>query len=69
MDKIKKDELNKPLTIISSIIPPIGFILYFFYKKNYPNKAKKALFSGLIGIPIGLIMGKYVIPFIGELTF
>lgn len=65
----QKDELSKPLTIISSIIPPIGFILYFFYKKAFPNKAKKALFSGLIGIPIGIIMGKYVMPFIGELIF
>lgn len=64
-----KDELNKPLTIISSIIPPVGFILYFVFRKKYPNKAKKALFSGLIGIPIGFVMGKYVMPFLGNLMF
>ena len=63
------DELSKPLTIISSIIPPIGFILFFKYKKEFPNKAKKALVSGLIGIPIGFVMGQYVIPFLGNLIF
>jgi len=63
------DELSKPLTIISSIIPPIGFILYYKYKKEFPNKAKKALVSGLIGIPIGFAMGQYVIPFLRNLIF
>jgi len=63
------DELSKPLTIISSVIPPIGFILYFKYKKEFPNKAKKALGSGLIGVPIGFVMGKYVMPFLKNLLF
>jgi len=65
----QKDELSKPITIISSIIPPIGFIFYFFYIKKFPNKAKKALFSGLIGIPIGFVMGQYVIPSLRNLIF
>ncbi len=63
------DKLSKPLTIISSIIPPIGFILYFKYKKEFPNKAKKAFGSGLIGIPIGFVMGQYVMPFLKNLLF
>ena len=63
------DELSKPLTILSSIIPPIGFILYFKYKNEFPNKAKKALGSGLIGIPIGFVMGQYVMPFLKNLLF
>ena len=63
------DELSRPLKIISSIIPPIGFILYFKYKKAFPNKAKKALGSGLIGIPIGFLMGWYVMPFLKNLLF
>lgn len=64
-----KDELNKPLTIISSIIPPIGFIIFFLNRNKLPNKAKKAFGAGLIGIPIGFIMGQYVFPFLVNLFF
>ena len=64
-----KDELSKPLTIISSIIPPIGFVIFFINRKKLPSKAKKAFGAGLIGIPIGYIMGKYIIPFLGNLIF
>lgn len=61
------DELSKPLTIISSIVPPIGFFLFFKHKKQFPNKAKKALVASLIGIHIGFVMGLYVIPFLTNL--
>jgi len=64
-----KDDLSKQLTIISSIIPPIGFFLFFKYRKNLPNKAKKAFGAGLIGIPIGFVMGQYVIPVLRDLIF
>jgi len=67
--KTQKDELSKPLTIISSILPPVGIYLFFKYKKSFPNKAKKAFGAGLIGIPIGFVMGQYVIPFLGNLIF
>lgn len=59
--KTLEDQLSLPLAIISSIIPPVGFVLYFLYKKSYPVKAKKALNSAIIGIPIGIIMG-FVMP-------
>ncbi len=62
-------ELSKPLTILSSIIPPIGFILYFIYREKFPKKAVKALVSALIGIPIGYAMGQHVIPFLTSLVF
>jgi len=63
------NELSKPLTILSSIIPPIGFILFFIHRKKSPQKAKKAFGAGLIGIPIGFVMGRYVIPFLKNLIF
>lgn len=62
----KKDELSKPLSIISSVLPPVGLVLYVVNRKEFPNRAKTALISGLIGIPIGLLMGKYVVPFLGD---
>jgi len=65
----RKDDLNKSLLMISSIIPPIGFFLFFKHRKKYPNKAKKAMGSAIIGIPIGFVMGKYVMPLILQLLF
>ncbi len=62
----KKDELSKPLNIISSVLPPVGLVLYFVNRKEFPNRAKTALVSSLIGIPIGFLMGKYVLPFLGN---
>jgi hypothetical protein len=50
------DELSKPWFILSNIVPPIGFFLYFKHKKQFPNKAKKALIGAIIGIPVGLVM-------------
>ena len=57
-------KLSKPWTIISSILPPIGFVLYFIHRKACPLKAKMALGSALIGIPIGFVMGKWVMPYL-----
>lgn len=53
------DELKKPWFILSNIVPPIGFFLYFKYRKQFPNKAKKALQGAIIGIPVGILM-KYL---------
>ncbi len=65
----QKDELSKPLTILSSIIPPIGFVLFLIYRTKAPQKAKKAFGAGLIGIPIGFVMAQYIIPFLKNLIF
>lgn len=55
-----KDELPRLWSIISNAIPPIGFFLYFKHRKQFPNKAKRALTSAVIGVPIALIAG-YII--------
>lgn len=52
-----KDSLSKLWFVLSNAIPPIGFFLYFKHKNQYPNKAKRALTSALIGVPIALIAG------------
>ncbi len=57
-------ELSKLWTILSSIIPPIGIILYFIHRKSSPKKAKKAFGSAMIGIPVGFVMGRWVMPFV-----
>jgi len=65
----EKEDLSKPLLALSSIIPPMGFYLFFRYRKKKPNKAKKVLGSAMIGIPIGFVMGNYIMPFLGNLIF
>jgi len=52
-----QDELPRLWFIISNAIPPIGFFLYFKHRKQFPNKAKRALTSAVIGVPIALIAG------------
>ena len=63
------DDLSVPLLILSSVIPPIGFFIFFKYRNNKPSKAKKAMGSAIVGIPIGLVMGTYVMPFLTQLLF
>jgi len=53
------DQLKKHWFILSNIIPPIGFFLYFKHRKRYPNKANSALIGAIIGVPVGIIM-KYI---------
>lgn len=57
--KDNKDNLSRFWFIISNALPPIGFFLYFRHRKAYPNKAKRALTSAIIGVPIA-ILGGYV---------
>ncbi|MBO9659618.1 MAG: hypothetical protein J7527_12415 [Chitinophagaceae bacterium] len=57
MNNKKDDELSKPLFIVSNAIPPVGFYLYFKYRRQFPNKARKALISAIVGVPIALISG------------
>jgi len=51
--------------IISNTIPPVGFFLYFKHRNQYPGKAKRALVSAVIGVPIailgGYIMNAYIL--------
>lgn len=57
--KDDKDNLSRFWFIISNALPPIGFFLYFRHRKAYPNKAKRALTSAMIGVPI-TILGGYI---------
>lgn len=63
--KENKDNLPGFWFIASNAVPPIGFFLYFKNRNHYPNKAKRALRSALIGIPgsiaAGYLMNNYVL--------
>jgi hypothetical protein len=55
--KDNKDRLSRFWFVASNALPPIGFFLYFRHRKAHPNKAKKALTSAMIGVPIAIIGG------------
>lgn len=63
--KDNKDNLSRFWFVVSNAVPPIGFFLYFKHRKAYPNKARRALTSAMIGVPIailgGYIMNNFVI--------
>lgn len=54
------DNLSRLWFVISNMVPPVGFYLYFRHRARFPNKARKALISALTGIPVGII-GGYII--------
>lgn len=51
------DKLPMGLTMLSNALPPVGFYLYYRFRKASPRKARTALFNGVLGIPIGIIGG------------
>ena len=51
------DKLPIGLTILSNALPPVGFYLYYRFRKAFPKKARTALINAILGIPIGLIGG------------
>lgn len=57
--KDNTDNLSKFWFVVSNAVPPIGFYLYFRHRKAHPNKARKALTSAVIGVPIA-ILGGYI---------
>ena len=60
--KVKENETNsedKPntgLNILALFVPIVGLVLYFTWKKDYPNKAKSILIFALIGWGIGIAL-------------
>ncbi|SDR04441.1 hypothetical protein SAMN05421664_3265 [Chryseobacterium soldanellicola] len=52
-----KDSLSGFWFIVSNAVPPIGFFLYLKHRKRFPNKARRALTSAVIGVPIAVIVG------------
>jgi hypothetical protein len=63
--KNNNDKLSRFWFIVSNALPPIGFFLYFKHRNQYPQKAKSALKSAAIGIPIalagGYILNNYIL--------
>lgn len=55
--KNNNDHLSRFWLAVSNAVPPIGFFLYFRHRAQHPNKAKRALISALIGIPIAILAG------------
>lgn len=60
--KYKPHTLAKPILMVSTMVPPIGFVVFLYLRKTAPKKAKQALRSAFIGVPIAIIMSKYIIP-------
>ncbi|NUY81952.1 hypothetical protein HUK80_13695 [Flavobacterium sp. MAH-1] len=54
-----EDKLSRFWFLFSNMLPPVGFFLYVKHRKRYPNKARTALTSAAIGVPIALL-GSYV---------
>lgn len=57
METKGNDTLSRFWHIASNAVPPIGFFLFFRYRNRYPNKARRALTSAVIGVPIAIAMG------------
>ena len=54
------DRLPLGLTVMSNALPPVGFYLYYRFRKVFPKKARTALINAILGIPLGMI-GGYVV--------
>jgi len=57
MKDAPNDTLSRFWTVVSNAMPLVGFILYFKHRNQYPGKAKKALISAVIGIPLAILGG------------
>ena len=62
----KEDQLSSVWMTLSNMLPPVGFILYYRHRKQFPHKARRALFAAIIGIPMAIIGGyifnNYILP-------
>lgn len=57
MKNNSNDKLSGFWSVVSNALPPVGFFLYFKHRNRYPGKAKRALISALIGLPIAILVG------------
>lgn len=53
----KRGSLSITWFMLSNALPPIGFFLYLKHRNQSPEKANRALWAGLAGIPIGIAAG------------
>lgn len=51
-----QEELSMLLKIVCFLIPLVGLILYFVWKKDYPVKSKSACQMALFGFIAGIII-------------
>lgn len=56
----EEESINVFVGIISVIIPLVGFIMYFVWKKEYPKKAKQALNLAWIGFFVNFISSQLI---------
>ncbi|WP_300564782.1 hypothetical protein [Flavobacterium sp.] len=54
------DKLSIGLTILSNVLPPVGFYLYYRFRKAFPKKARTALVSAIFGLIAGYLLQTYV---------
>lgn len=63
--KPNEDHFTKLWVLILNAIPPVGFVLYFKYRQQYPNRAESALTCALAGVPItkkaGCFLNTYIL--------
>ncbi len=57
IDKNNDDKLPNAWFMLSNAMPPVGIFLYFKYRNQFPNKARRALMGALAGIPVAILMG------------
>src|SRR5574344_1355550 len=50
------DKPNLGFNILAVLIPLIGYILYFCWRNNTPNKAKSILIWSVVGSVVGFIL-------------
>ena len=57
----EEDHLSVGFTVLSFLIPIVGFILYFTWKDSYPGKARTAISMAIAGFISGFILTIIVI--------
>lgn len=54
------DKKSIPFMIIGFLIPLVGIILFFVYKKKSPLKATSALNGAIVGFVFNMILNKFM---------
>ena len=52
----QNDEKSVGMNILSVLLPIVGYIVYFVWRKETPIRAKSVLTSALIGSAIGILL-------------
>ncbi len=57
----QEDKLHIGLILLSFLIPIVGIVLFFIYRKQFPAKAKTTLIVGLIGMIVAIVLTEFVL--------